>query len=231
MKTVFNFNNLTFHSQVCEQRDVKGLYKKARAGEIRGFTGIDQAYESPDNPEMTIQAGQNTLDDCVQQVISELQERGIVPRSASTEVRELFVPESRLESTRQEAESLPAVEISKLDLQWLQVLSEGWATPLTGFMREREFLQCQHFGTLLDGGMTNQSTPIVLPVQTEDKERLEGKDAITLTYEGKRIAILRNPEFYEHRKEERASRTFGTSHPDHPYIKVSPNAELNNSVH
>ena len=40
-----------------------------------------------------------------------------------------------------EAEGLEAVEIGKVDMQWLQVLSEGWASPLTGFMREREFLQ------------------------------------------------------------------------------------------
>ena len=41
--------------------------------------------------------------------------------------------------------------ILQLDLQWTQVLAEGWASPLGGFMREREFLQCQHFGCLLDG--------------------------------------------------------------------------------
>ena len=39
----------------------------------------------------------------------------------------------------------------QLDLEWVQVLSEGWASPLKGFMREREFLQVLHFGTLLDG--------------------------------------------------------------------------------
>ena len=66
-----------------------------------------------------------------------------------------------------------------------QVLSEGWATPLTGFMREREFLQCQHFGCLMDGGVVNQSVPIVLPVSTEDKERLMEENAFTLVYEGR----------------------------------------------
>lgn len=60
----------------------------------------------------------------------------------------------------------------QLDLQWVQVLAEGWATPLTGFMRERQFLQSQHFGTLIDDGVTNQSIPIVLPVSTSDKDRL-----------------------------------------------------------
>jgi 3'-phosphoadenosine 5'-phosphosulfate synthase len=108
----------------------------------------------------------------------------------------------------------------QLDTQWVQVLSEGWATPLTGFMREREFLQSQHFGCLLDQGVTNQSIPIVLPVHTPDKERLEGCDAFALAYEGKRIAILRTPEFYEHRKEERCSRQFGTANQGHPYVKV-----------
>jgi len=115
---------------------------------------------------------------------------------------------------------MPELEISALDLQWTQVLSEGWATPLTGFMREREFLQCQHFDTLLDGGVTNQSIPIVLPVQSVDKERLDGKPAFVLTYQGQKVAILRAPEFYDHRKEERCSRMFGTANKGHPYIQM-----------
>lgn len=65
------------------------------------------------------------------------------------------------------------------------MLSEGWATPLAGFMREREFLQTQHFGCLMDGGVVNQSVPIVLPVSGEDKERLVGENAFTLVYEGR----------------------------------------------
>ena len=47
------------------------------------------------------------------------------------------------------------------------MLGEGWATPLSGFMKEREFLQCQHFNCLLDQGTTNLSVPIVLPVHTQ----------------------------------------------------------------
>ena len=53
------------------------------------------------------------------------------------------------------------------------------------------------------GGVTNQSIPIVLPVATSDKQRLEGSSSITLRYEGKPVAIMRKPDFYEHRKEER----------------------------
>lgn len=71
------------------------------------------------------------------------------------------------------------------------------------------------------GGVINLSVPIVLPVSTSDKERLDGATAMALVYEGRRVAILRNPEFYEHRKEERCARQWGTTCKDHPYIKVS----------
>ncbi len=70
------------------------------------------------------------------------------------------------------------------------------------------------------GGVTNQSIPIVLPVSTEDKVKLAESSAIALCYEGKKVAIIRSPEFYEHRKEERCSRMFGMANQDHPYIKM-----------
>lgn len=64
------------------------------------------------------------------------------------------------------------------------------------------------------------SVPVVLPVSGADKERLDGCTAVALVYSGRRVAILRNPEFYEHRKEERCARQWGTTCKDHPYIKV-----------
>jgi len=204
----------------CEKRDVKGLYKKARAGIIKGFTGIDQPYELPENPEVIINTENRTVDDCVQQIVEILQENHIVPRSAVEKVIDLTITEENLAESLEEAEKLKSVEITKLDLQWLQVLGEGWATPLTGFMREREYLQCQHFNCLLDDGVTNQSVPIVLPISTEDKEQLSSCKEFTLRYNGVAKAIIRNPEFYEHRKEERCARQFGMFNDGHPYIKM-----------
>lgn len=206
--------------EVCEKRDVKGLYRRARAGQIKGFTGIDMPYEAPDCPDLLIKAGKDTIKDCVQQVVELLRERGVIPGSVVDCVKELFVSPERLPAVVTEAAALPSVEISKLDLQWVQVLSEGWATPLTGFMREAEFLQSQHFGCYLEGGVTNQSIPIVLPVTTEDMKRLENEPAFALKYNGKVYAVLRQPEFYPHRKEERSSRQFGTSCRGHPYINM-----------
>lgn len=205
----------------CEKRDVKGLYKKARAGIVKGFTGIDSPYEVPENPEVKIFTENRDVEDCVQQIVEVLQAEGIIPRSAVEKVVDLTVPEEKLEAALAEAESLPKVEVGKVDLQWLQVLGEGWATPLTGFMREREFLQCQHFNCLLDDGVINQSVPIVLPISTEEKERLETDGgAFAITYQGQAKAIVRSPEYYAHRKEERCARQFGMYNQGHPYIKM-----------
>jgi len=68
--------------EVCETRDVKGLYKKARTGEIPEFTGISSPYEIPENPELNINTGTVALENCVQQVIQEIRQRraiGVAP--------------------------------------------------------------------------------------------------------------------------------------------------------
>ena len=68
--------------EVCETRDVKGLYKKARAGEIPEFTGISSPYEIPENPELNVNTGTVALENCVQQVIEAIRHRraiGVAP--------------------------------------------------------------------------------------------------------------------------------------------------------
>jgi len=63
---------------LCEQRDPKGLYKKARAGEIKGFTGVDDPYEAPLKPEIVLKTGEKKLEECVTQLADELRKRGIL---------------------------------------------------------------------------------------------------------------------------------------------------------
>ena len=62
----------------CEKRDPKGLYKKSRAGEIPEFTGISAPYEEPENAELVVETDKYSIDECVEQVISYLRERGIL---------------------------------------------------------------------------------------------------------------------------------------------------------
>jgi len=65
--------------EVCESRDVKGLYQKARDGEINQFTGISSPYEPPETQELTVNTSQETLKESATKVLNLLKERGIVP--------------------------------------------------------------------------------------------------------------------------------------------------------
>ena len=64
--------------ETCERRDVKGYYKKARAGIIKNYTGIDSPYEIPDNPELTLNTDNQTLEESVQAVLSLLKQKVIL---------------------------------------------------------------------------------------------------------------------------------------------------------
>ena len=64
--------------KTCEARDVKGLYKRARAGEIKNYTGIDSPYEAPDNPELIIDTDKETLDESVSKIYSFLERKAII---------------------------------------------------------------------------------------------------------------------------------------------------------
>ena len=64
---------------VCESRDVKGLYKKARAGQIPEFTGISAPYEEPENAELVVDTGAESLEESTRKVLDYLQSQGIIP--------------------------------------------------------------------------------------------------------------------------------------------------------
>jgi adenylylsulfate kinase len=63
---------------VCEQRDAKGLYKKARAGEIPEFTGISAPYEEPENPELIIDSAKHSVDECTNMVVDYLKDNNYI---------------------------------------------------------------------------------------------------------------------------------------------------------
>jgi len=75
-QTIGNFVEVYVNASIetCEKRDVKGLYKKFRAGEIKGFTGIDDPYEFPLNPEIECQTDQENLEESVFKIINKLKE-------------------------------------------------------------------------------------------------------------------------------------------------------------
>lgn len=198
--------------ETCEARDVKGLYKKARAGIIPNFTGVSDPYEIPPNPELTIDTTDQSLDDCVKQVVDYVLDVLSTKDDSGSETMDIM--------------------ISDLDKQWVQVIAEGWASPLDGFMSEDQYLQCLHFGHISigdpdDKNMSCQTVPIVLPITTEIKESLDHLiqsgnryNRVNLVHGGVTVASMDNLSVYEHRKEERCSRQWGINNPDHPHIKM-----------
>jgi adenylylsulfate kinase len=68
--------------EICEKRDVKGLYKKARSGEIAEFTGISSPYEKPETPELVLNTGAESLDVCMKEVVSKITSVGILANAS-----------------------------------------------------------------------------------------------------------------------------------------------------
>lgn len=135
---------------------------------------------------------------------------------------ELFVRESEKDSKLNQALTLPKIRLSHIDLQWVHVLSEGWASPLKGFMRESEFLQTLHFNSLSleDGSRVNMSVPIVLAIDDTEKDRVGASSSVALVDGNDSfVAILSEIEIYKHNKEERIARTWGTTAPGLPYVE------------
>ena len=99
------------------------------------------------------------------------------------------------------------VSISKIDLEWIQVLKEGWADPLSGFMKEKDYLTSLHFNHIeRDGKYYNQSIPIIL---STDKKIENGKE-INLIYENRLIGKMKDIECYSHNVNEMINRLWGT---------------------
>ncbi|KAL8240086.1 hypothetical protein R6Q59_013441 [Mikania micrantha] len=136
---------------------------------------------------------------------------------------DLIVPENQRDLKASEAEGMAKVRLTKIDLEWVHVISEGWASPLKGFMREDEYLQSLHFNSLRmknDGSIVNMSLPIVLAIDDETKEKIGDANEVALVGPDlNTVAILRSIEMYKHNKEERIARTWGTTAPGLPYVE------------
>lgn len=66
---------------VCEKRDVKGLYKKARGGSLPGFTGIDQAYEEPKHADLKVSTENHSIQESTYRVVEFLEQQNVIPRN------------------------------------------------------------------------------------------------------------------------------------------------------
>lgn len=242
-----------------KKRDPKGQYARVESGELKHFTCIDDPYEPPLTPEITLKTHELEISQSADILLKRLEMDGILegapkmnppglPNPDGDTLVDLHVPSHLQAERRLEAESLPKVLITDLDLNWLQVIGEGWASPLKGFMREGTLLEVLHFNSILVDPFNltdnqnvhsdptefdnfkqyrppkrvSMSVPITLSCTAYTKAAIESSshDAVALTTQmGRIVAILRNPEIYNNRKEEIVTRMFGVIDMGHPYIR------------
>ncbi|CEG44432.1 sulfate adenylyltransferase [Plasmopara halstedii] len=248
---------------VAADRDVKGLYKRAMNGEIKDFTGISSPYEEPLNPEIHLHTSSQTLEDEVELILNKMETEGLLtgfesiskgyPGVAVVDGGNAMATCSKFYSDQPSVShpdnyaELPRILLRDEDVHWLQIIGEGWAAPLRGFMREGVYLQSLHFSSVLydsdnltdgyldihkatnfseyangfvsKGHRVSMPVPIVLPINAAAKRRIgKFKQVVLVSTSGEELALLNDPEVYDHRKEERITRTFGAIDYGHPYI-------------
>ena len=135
--------------EVCEGRDVKGLYKKARAGIIPVFTGISDPYEAPATPELEVNTGAQTLAESTSFVLKHMEDQGILAKKSAPRVSQSLVREPTAAESEEYA-GLHSIDIDIQQAQYLQTIGDGWAFPLKRFMNETEVLESLHMKTVSD---------------------------------------------------------------------------------
>jgi 3'-phosphoadenosine 5'-phosphosulfate synthase len=226
-KKVHNDSGIPFYEchisaslEVCENRDVKGLYKKARAGVIPHFTGVSDPYEAPENPALNVNTGEQTLDESCDQVLKHMIAESVLRDQAKPRVAQSLV-KAASEAEATEHASLKVLDIDIEQAEYLQTIGEGWAYPLNRFMNEMELLECMHMRTLTDasGHKHLLSVPITQYVTAEQKEQLSGEKKIAIKcskISDDVLAVIEEPVFFDNRREEISARVFGTQSVNHP---------------
>jgi len=140
------------------------------------------------------------------------------PRVAESLIQEMT------DAEKEEFNKLPFIELDDMEqVNFLQTISEGWAFPLKRFMNEQEFIESMNMNTVTDedGNKHICSVPITQYVTKEQKESLEGQKKVAIRCKAVSddvLAVIEEPEFFDNRKEEITTKTFGTRSVNHPKI-------------
>ena len=192
--------------ECCETRDVKGLYKKARNGEIKNFTGISDPYEEPTNPDLVLDTEKLSIDQCVEKIMK------IVNSENGNEDMTIITEEE------------DAIVLDEEELNILQIIQQKWCpSELKCFMNEEELLECLYFKTFKKKHF--QPVPLILPITADEKKKIDlvtsnGKPLRLINrFTNQQVAFITNPKCYNFRKEEICARIFGTFSKNHPKIK------------
>ena len=191
------------------RRDVKGLYKKAIAGEIANFTGVSDPYEEPLRPEVVVDSERQTPAESVAAVLRHLERRGLVP----TPFRDRLLRGDELAAARDEARRLPRLAVDARAAADVFMLGSGALSPLDGFLDERDYRSVVDSGRLAGGPPLG--VPVVLRV---DLVAAGSRGRVALYHDGRPVGILEVEGSFAAPPDVEARCVYGTVDPAHPGV-------------
>jgi ATP sulfurylase/adenylyl-sulfate kinase len=233
---------------VLEQRDAKGLYARARAGEIKGFTGVDDPYEPPLSPEVVVHTDRESPRESLARILATLErlgyvralqqdlepakaKKGLVPPHGGELVDRLVRGEAR-QRLLERAARLPRVTLDERAASDLELLANGAYSPLKGFMTSRDYLRVVRERRLENGAVW--PVPVTLAVPAQAASRLApGGEVALATAEGRVVGVLELADRWAPDKELEARevyRTTDASHPGVAYLRESGDTYLGGEV-
>lgn len=203
------------------ERDPKGLYKKALAGEIKGFTGVDDPYEAPKSPEIVVHTGNESVDESTCVILEYLEQHGLI---AAGEDRAIVgaVPIDLVNRIAQHPENLPqptgpCLTLSSAQLCELDAIGCGLYSPLTGFMTETEYQRVVDAMRLPDG--TVWAIPVTLPVPATLLDSIQHGMILSLCDESETIyGLIEVKDVFVRDLAKEALAVYGTDDHAHPGV-------------
>jgi sulfate adenylyltransferase/3'-phosphoadenosine 5'-phosphosulfate synthase len=191
------------------RRDVKGLYRKAMAGEIPNFTGVSDPYEEPLTPEVVVDSELQTPAESVAAVVRHLERHGLVP----TPFRDRLLRGEDLAAARSEARALPRLTVDSRAAADVFMLGSGALSPLDGFLGEQDYHSVLETARL--GGGAPLGVPVVLRVGAE---AAGARGRVALFDDGWPVGILDVEEVFDAPPAVEAACVYGTGDPAHPGV-------------
>ena len=205
-------------------RDVKGLYKKALAGEIKEFTGVSDPYEEPLNPEIVVDSSRETVDESVNIILTRLHELGFLGRAGTgpiaphggTLINRIVTGATR-DALLDKARSLPQLQIDERAQSDVEMIAVGAFSPLPGFLGHADYRTVVDSMRLTSG--VPWPIPVTLQVSRAQADKLKEGTEVALVDDGKTIlAVLALTERYRPNREEEAKKVYGTTETAHPGV-------------
>ena len=191
------------------ERDTKGLYRKAIAGEIANFTGVSDPYEEPLRAEVTCDTSEESLGESLAKVLDKLERLGLLPR----QVFERLPSGDELQELRTEARALPRLQVGQRELSDVFMLGAGALSPLDGYMDRDDYESVIEQGRLAGGA------PFTIPIVLRTDE-IPTADRVGLFVGDKPIGIIDVVGAYEADIRREALGVYGTEDDAHPGVRV-----------